>query len=110
MTEVVQVTRGNPVSLECRLTGTPQIRVSWTKDGKELKSSRKHQLSYKNNHSSLTVKSSQMEDGGEYLFEATNSVGTCSCKVMLRVLGLSKEQISCRLVLFLSLTIFLLSL
>uniref|UniRef100_A0A8C2ZQB4 Titin n=1 Tax=Cyclopterus lumpus TaxID=8103 RepID=A0A8C2ZQB4_CYCLU len=77
----VQVTRGNPVSLECRLTGTPQIRVRWTKDGKELQSSRKHHLSYKNNLSSLNMKSTQMEDGGEYLFEATNSVGTCSCKM-----------------------------
>ncbi|XP_068457588.1 titin-like [Clinocottus analis] len=84
--EVVQVTRGDPVSLECRLTGSPQIRVSWSKDGKELQSSRKHRLSYENNLSSLNMKSSQMEDGGEYLFEATNSVGTCSCKVTLLVL------------------------
>ena len=83
------MTRGDPVSLECRLTGTPQISVRWTKDGKELQSGRKHRLSYENNLSSLNMKSSQMEDGGEYLFEATNSVGTCSCKVMLLVLGSS---------------------
>lgn len=86
--EVVKVTCGDPVSLECRVAGTPQISVKWTKDGKELQSSRKHHLYYENNLSSLNIQYSQLEDRGEYLFEATNSVGTCSCKVMLVVLGL----------------------
>lgn len=86
--EVIKVTCGDAVSLECRVAGTPQISVRWTKDGKELQSSRKHNLYYENNLSSLNIQYSQLEDGGEYLFEATNSVGTCSCKVMLVVLGL----------------------
>lgn len=82
MPEVVQVTCGDPLSLECRVAGTPHISVRWTKDGKELLSSRKHNP-YENNLSSLNIQSSQLGDMGEYLFEATNSVGTCSCKVML---------------------------
>uniref|UniRef100_A0A3B4WNE7 Ig-like domain-containing protein n=1 Tax=Seriola lalandi dorsalis TaxID=1841481 RepID=A0A3B4WNE7_SERLL len=84
--EVVKVTCGDLVSLECRVAGTPQIHVRWTKDGIELHSSRKHHLCYENNLSSLHIQSSQLEDSGEYLFEATNSVGSCSCKVMLVVL------------------------
>ena len=86
--EVVKVTCGDPVSLECKLAGTPQIKVRWSKSGKELQSSRKHRLCYENNVSSLNIQSSELQDSGEYLFEATNSVGTCSCKVTLVVLGL----------------------
>lgn len=86
--DVVRVTCGDPVSLECRVAGAPHISVRWTKDGKELQSSRKHNLLYENNLSTLSMQSSQLEDSGEYLFEATNSAGTCSCKVMLVVLGL----------------------
>lgn len=82
------MTCGEPVSLECRVAGTPQINVRWTKDGTEFQSSRKHHLSYENNYSSLHIQSSQLEDSGEYLFQASNSVGTCSCKVVLVVLGL----------------------
>lgn len=86
--EVVRVTCGDPVSLECKVAGTPQISVKWNKDGKELQSSRKHNLYFENNLSCLNIQSSQLEDGGEYQFEATNSVGTSSCKVLLVVLGL----------------------
>lgn len=82
------MTSGDPVSLECRIAGTPQIRVKWTKNGKDCQSSRGHRLCYENNLSSLNIQSAQLEDSGEYLFEAANSVGTCSCKVMLVVLGL----------------------
>uniref|UniRef100_A0A8C9Z9W6 Ig-like domain-containing protein n=1 Tax=Sander lucioperca TaxID=283035 RepID=A0A8C9Z9W6_SANLU len=95
--ELIKVTRGDPVSLECRVAGSPQIRVKWTKEGKELQSSRKHHLYFDNNLSSLNIQSSQPEDSGEYLFEAKNSFGTCRCKVMLVVL----EQIVCVLSLIL---------
>lgn len=86
--EIVEVTCGDPVSLECRVAGTPQISVRWTKDGKELQSSRKHNLCYEDDLSSLSIQSCQLEDEGDYLFEAINSVGTCSCKAKLVVLGL----------------------
>uniref|UniRef100_A0A672I8S7 Ig-like domain-containing protein n=1 Tax=Salarias fasciatus TaxID=181472 RepID=A0A672I8S7_SALFA len=84
--ELVKVTRGDPVSLECKVAGTPQINVRWVKDGKELESSRKHHLQYENQLSSLNIAASELQDGGEYLFEARNAVGTCSCKVTLVVL------------------------
>lgn len=86
--EVVRVTCGDPVSLECRISGTPQINVRWTKDGKELQSGRKHKICFENDFSSLNILSAQMKDSGDYLLEATNSVGTCSSKVTLLVLGL----------------------
>ncbi|KAM4609388.1 titin-like [Polymixia lowei] len=47
--EMVKVTLGDPVSLECRVAGTPEISVKWTRDGRELLSSRQHQLHHNNN-------------------------------------------------------------
>lgn len=82
------MTCGDPVSLECRVAGTPQISVRWIKAGKVFKSSRKHHVCYENNLGSLNIQSCELEDSGDYLFEATNSVGTCSCKIMLVILGL----------------------
>uniref|UniRef100_A0A673ARS2 Ig-like domain-containing protein n=1 Tax=Sphaeramia orbicularis TaxID=375764 RepID=A0A673ARS2_9TELE len=87
--EVVRVTRGDPVCLECRVAGSPQISVGWSKDGKELQSSRKYQLLYEQNCSRLNIKSTEADDAGEYEFRASNSIGTCTCKITLMVLGLS---------------------
>uniref|UniRef100_A0A3B5A6C5 Ig-like domain-containing protein n=1 Tax=Stegastes partitus TaxID=144197 RepID=A0A3B5A6C5_9TELE len=86
--EVVKVTRGDPISLECRLAGTPRMSVRWIKHGKELQSGRKHHLYFENNISSLSIQSAQLEDSGEYLFEVRNSVGSRSCKVLLVVLAI----------------------
>lgn len=81
------MTTGDPVSLECRVAGSPEIRVKWTKDGNDLVSSRKHKLHFENNLSSFKIQRSQLEEAGDYVFEATNSVGTCKCTVKLVVVG-----------------------
>lgn len=86
--EVVRVTRGDPVSLECRVAGTPPMSVRWIKDGQNLQLSSKYDLHYGNNLSSLNIQSCQLGDGGEFEFDVSNSVGRCSCKVHLVVLGL----------------------
>lgn len=81
------MTCGDPVILECRVAGTPHISVKWIKDGKELQSSPKQHLYFENNLSRLVVTASRLDDSGEYVFEAQNTVGTCRCKVQLIVLG-----------------------
>uniref|UniRef100_A0A669CVS1 Ig-like domain-containing protein n=1 Tax=Oreochromis niloticus TaxID=8128 RepID=A0A669CVS1_ORENI len=64
--EVVKVTVGDPVSLDCKVTGSPELRVKWMKDGRELKSIRQHKLIFENNISSLKIQAAQKEDEGEY--------------------------------------------
>ena len=81
------MTLGDPVSLECRIVGTPKIGARWSKDGRDLLSSRHYQHHYEDNFSKLKIHSSQLGDAGEYMFEATNSVGSCRCKVKLLVVG-----------------------
>uniref|UniRef100_A0A3B4TDK7 Ig-like domain-containing protein n=1 Tax=Seriola dumerili TaxID=41447 RepID=A0A3B4TDK7_SERDU len=84
--EVIRVTVGDPVSLDCRVTGSRELRVKWMKDGRELQSIRQHKLSFENNVSSLKIQSAQREDEGEYVFEVANHISSCTCKVKVIVL------------------------
>lgn len=90
--EVIRVTVGDPVSLDCKVTGSPELRVKWMKDGKELQSIRQHKLTFENNISSLKIQSAQREDEGEYVFEVANHISSCTCKVKVIVLGRSETQ------------------
>uniref|UniRef100_A0A3Q2V704 Ig-like domain-containing protein n=1 Tax=Haplochromis burtoni TaxID=8153 RepID=A0A3Q2V704_HAPBU len=80
--EVVKVTVGDPVSLDCKVTGSPELRVKWMKDGRELKSIRQHKLIFENNISSLKIQAAQTEDEGD-----------CTCKVKLIVLVIAPSFI-----------------
>ena len=86
------MTVGDPVSLDCKVTGSPQLKVKWMKNGKELQSIRQHKLSFDNNVSRLSIQSAQSEDGGEYIFEVANHISSCSCNVKLIVLGWCKHK------------------
>lgn len=85
--EAIKVTVGDPVSLDCKVTGSPELKVKWMKDGKELQSIRQHKLVFENNISSLKIQSAQREDEGEYVLEVANHISSASCKVKLIVLG-----------------------
>lgn len=85
--EVIKVTVGDPISLDCKVTGSPELKVKWMKDGKELQSIRQHRLTFEKNLSSLKIQSAQREDGGEYVFEVQNHISSCSCRVKVVVLG-----------------------
>ena len=89
---MIKVTAGDPVSLDCKVTGSPELKVKWMKDGKELQSIRQHKLSFENNTSSLKLQSAHKEDEGEYFFQVSNHISTCSCKVRVSVLGRCKTR------------------
>lgn len=84
---MIKVTAGDPVSLECKVTGSPELKVKWLKDRRELQSIRQHKLSFENNISSLKIQSVQQEDEGEYTFEVANHISGCACKIKVIVLG-----------------------
>lgn len=85
--EVINVTVGDPITFECKVTGSPELKVKWSKDGKEVIPSRQHSLSFVNNVSQLKIQSVQLEDKGTYEFEVSNHISACKCKVTLNVLG-----------------------
>ncbi|XP_059576117.1 titin-like, partial [Alligator mississippiensis] len=77
--EPMTVMGGNPFSLECKVGGTPELFTRWLKDGRELRTDRKYQISFFNNVSTLRVLSAGAGDSGLYTFEVHNEVGESSC-------------------------------
>lgn len=78
---------GNPFTLECKVGGTPELITKWYKDGRELRSDRKYQITFFNNISTLKVFSAERGDRGLYTFEVHNEVGDSSCTSSVDVSG-----------------------
>lgn len=81
------MTAGDPATLEFVIAGTPELKIKWFKNGKEIISSRKCKTSLINTVASLRIISAENEDSGEYTFEIKNDVGSCSCKTSITVSG-----------------------
>lgn len=86
-TESISVTAGDTAVLECTVSGTPELKPKWYKDGVELSSGRKYKITFSKMISSLKLLSTEKSDTGEYTFEIKNEVGSDSCKMHLTVLG-----------------------
>ncbi|NXC95091.1 TITIN protein, partial [Certhia familiaris] len=84
--EMIQVTAGEPAILEYTVTGTPELKTKWFKDGKALPASKKYRISFKNNIAQLKFYAAEMQDSGEYTFEISNDVGISSCTTSFSVL------------------------
>uniref|UniRef100_A0A803VWG0 Ig-like domain-containing protein n=1 Tax=Ficedula albicollis TaxID=59894 RepID=A0A803VWG0_FICAL len=90
--EIIQVTAGEPAILEYTVTGTPELKTKWFKDGKPLPTSKKYRISFKNNIAQLKFYATEMQDSGEYTFEISNDVGISSCTTSFTVLGQSSRK------------------
>uniref|UniRef100_A0A6I8NPB6 Ig-like domain-containing protein n=1 Tax=Ornithorhynchus anatinus TaxID=9258 RepID=A0A6I8NPB6_ORNAN len=82
----VDTLKGTEVSLECELSGTPPFEVTWFKDKRQLRSSKKYKVASKNYHASIHILNVETSDIGEYHCKAQNEVGsdTCICSVQLK--------------------------
>lgn len=63
------------------------MRVSWFKDGKELSSSDKYQITFVEGTASLDISRVDMNDAGNFICRATNSVGSKDSSGALIVQG-----------------------
>uniref|UniRef100_A0A8C3XMM8 Ig-like domain-containing protein n=1 Tax=Chelydra serpentina TaxID=8475 RepID=A0A8C3XMM8_CHESE len=82
----VDMLKGTDVSLECEISGTPPFEVTWYKDKRQIRSSKKYKVTSKNYHASIHVLNVDASDIGEYQCKAQNEVGsdTCVCTVKLK--------------------------
>lgn len=82
----VDTLRGTEVSLECEISGTPPFDVTWYKDRRQIRSSKKYKVTAKNYHTSIHILNVEAADVGEYQCKAQNDVGsdTCFCTVKLK--------------------------
>uniref|UniRef100_A0A8C6FIP6 Ig-like domain-containing protein n=1 Tax=Moschus moschiferus TaxID=68415 RepID=A0A8C6FIP6_MOSMO len=70
--------KDNPVTLECVVAGTPELKVKWLKDGKQIVPSRYFSMSFENNVASFRIQSVMKQDSGEYTFKVENDFGSSS--------------------------------
>lgn len=75
------------MKMEGRVSGSQPMSVSWFKDGTEIHSSDKFDVSFKSNVAVLCIKSSQVSDSGRYTCQATNEAGRASCDITVGITG-----------------------
>uniref|UniRef100_A0A8B9E3G5 Ig-like domain-containing protein n=1 Tax=Anser cygnoides TaxID=8845 RepID=A0A8B9E3G5_ANSCY len=68
------------------ISGTPPFDVTWYKDRRQIRSSKKYKVTAKNYHTSIRILNVEAADVGEYQCKAQNDVGsdTCFCTVKLK--------------------------
>uniref|UniRef100_A0A674F453 Ig-like domain-containing protein n=1 Tax=Salmo trutta TaxID=8032 RepID=A0A674F453_SALTR len=82
------VVKGSAVKLVCKAT---ELKPKWFKDGVELSSGQKYNISFSKMISSLKVLSAERIDMGEYTFEVKNEVGSDLTKLNLTVLAIGSN-------------------
>lgn len=80
--------KGDYAQLECKVSGTPEIKISWFKDDKEIKDSDKYKISLVGSTAILKLLETGIEDSGEYTCEAKNDAGRDTCSSVVEVKGL----------------------
>lgn len=81
------VKQGDSCQLECKISGSPEIKIVWYKNEQEIHASDKFQIIFSDSVTVLTIADVNPEDSGDYICEALNSAGTASCSSTVTVKG-----------------------
>lgn len=79
--------KGESVHFECKVTGTPEIKISWFKNDTEIRDGDKYKIHFDNSIAVLEINDTGVEDSGDYICDAQNDAGSVSCSVALNVKG-----------------------
>lgn len=66
---------GNDVSMDCKVSGSQPMTISWFKDDQEIKSGAKFQPEFKDSSAMLKIIRLEKTDSGVYKCRASNSAG-----------------------------------
>lgn len=81
------VKRGEPLRLECRVTGTGPIKVTWYKQDTKLMDSGNCSTSFVDSVATLELHSAGFDDDGVYTCEAHSDAGSVSSSATVTVKG-----------------------
>ncbi|KAK3516204.1 hypothetical protein QTP70_005705 [Hemibagrus guttatus] len=95
-----QACEGQLVVLECRVKGSPPLRVQWFRQGHEIQDSPDFRILQKKPRSTaepeeictLVIAEVFPEDGGMFCCSATNQFGSISCSAQLTVIPVSEDS------------------
>lgn len=66
---------GNDASLDCKVSGSQPMTITWFKDDQEITAGHKFQAEFKDHSASLQITGLEKADSGVYKCRATNSAG-----------------------------------
>lgn len=78
---------GLPLRLDCKVTGTPPLKISWYKNDNAVTQSNNMTMTFDGTTAVVEILSTSCEDDGVYTCEVQNDAGTKSCSTNLLVKG-----------------------
>lgn len=80
---------GESATFKCHMTGSAPMRITWTRDNREIRPGGNYKMTLVENTASLTVLKVSKVDAGLYTCTASNSVGKDACAAQLAVQGIA---------------------
>ena len=79
---------GDSIELECHMTGSAPIKVTWSKDHKDIRTGGNYKISCVDNTPHLTILKADKGDTGKYFCHVSNDMGKDSCSSDITVKGI----------------------
>lgn len=83
----MEVVKDGDVQLECEVSGTPPFEVTWLKNNREIRSSKKYSLTDSVSVFDLHITRCDPSDAGEYQCIVSNEGGSCSSSTRVSLKG-----------------------
>lgn len=86
--ESIDVPFGESADFVCHVTGAQPITITWSKDGREIRTGGNFNITFAANTAHLRVLRVGKGDSGQYTCQASNEAGKDFCSAQLSVKGI----------------------
>lgn len=81
------VKQGDSARLECKVSGSPEMKIVWFRNDHEIIASEKFRTSFIDSVAVLEMNHLSTDESGDYICEAHNPAGKASCSTKVTVKG-----------------------